>query len=114
MQLEPGGCMSEGPVMGPLLQLTGAIDEPADPILGASALQLLSSLAKISQYWNYASLFEQQGGAAADHLLTSFAAIEYSSNARGLLADKIVKALTTYVQQGPHYVQTQRWDVAVE
>jgi hypothetical protein len=36
------------------------------------------------------------------------------SDARGLLADKIVKALTTYVEQGPHYVQTQRWDVAVE
>jgi hypothetical protein len=30
---------------------------------------------------------------------------------RGLLADNIVKALETYIAQGPHHVPTQRWDV---
>lgn len=33
------------------------------------------------------------------------------SDARNLLADKIVQELETYAKQGPHYVQTQRWDV---
>mmetsp|Transcript_25152 Transcript_25152/g.41741 ORF Transcript_25152/g.41741 Transcript_25152/m.41741 type:complete len:194 (-) Transcript_25152:58-639(-) len=36
------------------------------------------------------------------------------SNARGLLADKIVKSLEQYVQQGPHYVKTLSWELATE
>jgi hypothetical protein len=36
------------------------------------------------------------------------------SDARGLLADKIVKALETYVKDGPHYVKTLSWELAAE
>jgi hypothetical protein len=36
------------------------------------------------------------------------------SDARGLLADKIVNALETYIKEGPHYVKTLSWELAAE
>mmetsp|Transcript_17393 Transcript_17393/g.22610 ORF Transcript_17393/g.22610 Transcript_17393/m.22610 type:complete len:595 (+) Transcript_17393:49-1833(+) len=38
----------------------------------------------------------------------------YHSNAKGLMADAIVKQLETLIQRGPHYVQVQTWELATE
>ncbi|GKY92354.1 hypothetical protein MPSEU_000206300 [Mayamaea pseudoterrestris] len=38
----------------------------------------------------------------------------YDSSAKGLLADKIVQQIDKYLRQGPHFIETETWEVATE